>query len=233
MHRPCHRIYCRAETTFYGCRRASWPTSIGRPSSQSAGQVVALQGMGGIGKSVLAAALAHTIAARRAFADGIVWLSAGPEATDLTRLGNMRRVGDALGDDPQHYVEEPTAKLHLATVLAAKVCLIILDDVWSMDQVEAFRDALGPRCRLLAHHSRCRAGDCPRGSSARGRYLGGRPGACAPFRMVWRRSCLATPGGASDSEAVWEPALRVVALRRPPSRQCEPLGEPAAPSRTC
>ena len=34
-------------------------------------------------------------------------------------------------------------------MLADKVCLIILDDVWSMEQVEPFRDALGPRCRLL------------------------------------------------------------------------------------
>jgi WD40 repeat protein len=115
----------------------------------SVSQIAALQGMGGIGKSVLAAAFAHTIAARRAFTDGILWLSAGQEATSLTRLGNMRQVGDALRDDPQRYVDERTAKQHLATVLRNKVCLIVLDDVWSMEQVEIFRDALGPRCRLL------------------------------------------------------------------------------------
>jgi WD40 repeat protein len=123
---------------------------INRPTViKSAGQVVALQGMGGIGKSVLAAAFAHAIATRRAFPDGIIWLSAGPGATNLTRIGNMRQVGEVLGDAPGHYVEEPTAKLHLATLLEGKVCLMVLDDVWSMDQVEAFRDALGPRCRLL------------------------------------------------------------------------------------
>jgi hypothetical protein len=115
----------------------------------SAGQVAALQGMGGIGKSVLAAAFARTIAARRAFADGIFWLSAGQEATGLTRLTNIKQVGEALGDAPGHYVEERTAKQHLADVLGGKVCLIVLDDVWSIDQVEAFRDGLGPRCRLL------------------------------------------------------------------------------------
>ena len=115
----------------------------------SVGQVAALQGMGGVGKSVLAVAFAHTIAVRRAFADGIIWLSAGQEATSLTRLANMRQIGEAFGDDPQHYYEERTARQHLATVLSDKVCLIVLDDVWSMDQVEAFRDALGPRCRLL------------------------------------------------------------------------------------
>jgi ABC-type glutathione transport system ATPase component len=86
----------------------------------SAVQVAALRGMGGIGKSVLAAAVAHTIAARRAFADGIIWLSAGQQATDLTRLGNMKQVGRALGDVPQNYVEEPTAKQHLKTLLERK-----------------------------------------------------------------------------------------------------------------
>jgi hypothetical protein len=115
----------------------------------SAGQVSALQGMGGIGKSVLAAAFAHAIATRRAFPDGIIWLSGGPGATNLTRLGNMRQAGQVLGDDPGRYVEEPTAKLNLAKLLEGKICLMVLDDVWSMDQVEAFRDALGPRCRLL------------------------------------------------------------------------------------
>jgi len=115
----------------------------------SSGQVGALQGMGGIGKSVLAAAFARTVTVRRVFADGIIWLSAGQEATGLTRLANVRQVGEALGDGPQHYYDDRTAKQHLATVLRNKVCLIVLDDVWSMDQVEALRDALGPRCRLL------------------------------------------------------------------------------------
>jgi hypothetical protein len=115
--------------------RDSVLADVQRPTViNSAGQVVALQGMGGIGKSVLAAAFAHTITARRAFADGIIWLSAGPGATDRTLYSNIRKVGEALGDDPRHYLEEPTAKLHLNPLLADKVCLIVLDDVWSMNQ---------------------------------------------------------------------------------------------------
>jgi hypothetical protein len=115
----------------------------------SMGHVAALQGMGGIGKSVLAAAFSRTIATRRAFADGIVWLSTGHEAGELTRLDNMKQVGIALGDEPVHYADERSARTHLPIVLADKACLIIVDDVWSMDQVERLRDALGPRCRLL------------------------------------------------------------------------------------
>jgi predicted ATPase len=43
----------------------------------SAKQTTALQGMGGIGKSVLAAAFARSAKARRAFSDGIVWIKVG------------------------------------------------------------------------------------------------------------------------------------------------------------
>ena len=38
---------------------------------------VGLQGMGGIGKSVLASALAHRHEVRRAFPDGIFWITLG------------------------------------------------------------------------------------------------------------------------------------------------------------
>src|SRR5208283_1399643 len=46
---------------------------------------VGVQGMGGIGKTVLAAALAHDSEVRQAFADGIYWLTIGqtPNLLDL------------------------------------------------------------------------------------------------------------------------------------------------------
>jgi hypothetical protein len=115
----------------------------------SAKQTAALQGMGGIGKSVLAAAFGRAINTRRAMADGIVWLSAGQDATKLTLLSNIKALGTAFGDADAHYFDEVSARRRLPDVLADKVCLIILDDVWSIEQVEPFRNALSPRCRLL------------------------------------------------------------------------------------
>src|SRR5205823_5398068 len=49
---------------------------------------VGLQGMGGIGKSVLAAALARDEEVRRAFADGVFWVTVGqgPSLTALQQL---------------------------------------------------------------------------------------------------------------------------------------------------
>jgi WD40 repeat protein len=112
-------------------------------------QTVALQGMAGIGKSVVAAAFARANSTRRAFSDGIIWLTSGKEATNLTVFNNIRAIGAHFLDDTRHYVDVESARTRLPTLLAAKVCLIVLDDVWSNGQVEPFRNALGPRCRLL------------------------------------------------------------------------------------
>jgi hypothetical protein len=49
-------------------------------------QTTALHGMGGIGKSVVAAALARTAEARRVFTDGIVWLRIGKQPDLLTAV---------------------------------------------------------------------------------------------------------------------------------------------------
>jgi hypothetical protein len=120
----------------------------------SAKQIAALQGMGGIGKSVLAAAFGRAISTRRAMADGIIWRSVGQDATKLTLHNNMKAVGKGFGATEKDYLDEESARENLRCVLADKVCLIILDDVWSMEQVEPFRDALGPLCRLLVTTAR-------------------------------------------------------------------------------
>ena len=47
----------------------------------SARQTAGLQGMGGIGKSVIAASFARACDTRRAFGDGVIWLRFGQQAT--------------------------------------------------------------------------------------------------------------------------------------------------------
>ena len=51
------------------------------------GQAVGVQGMGGIGKTVLAAALAQNSEVRRAFPDGIYWLTVGQTPSLLSLRG--------------------------------------------------------------------------------------------------------------------------------------------------
>ncbi len=105
---------------------------------------VGMHGMGGIGKSVLANLLAHDRKIREAFPDGIVWVGLGsvPVVADL-----MRRVHVDFGGDGA-FVTEHEGKAKLKELLSGKAVLLVLDDAWRRQDIEAF-DILGPRCRAL------------------------------------------------------------------------------------
>lgn len=105
---------------------------------------VGLQGMGGIGKSVLASALAHRPEVRRAFPDGVYWVTLGqePNVADL-----QRGLARALGDDGL-FTGADAGKEKLRELLAGRAALLVLDDVWQRGHAEAF-NVLGPRGRLL------------------------------------------------------------------------------------
>ncbi len=104
-----------------------------------------VQGMGGIGKSVLAAAIAWDDEVRRAFPDGIIWVSLGRKPTILVR---QMQVARALGAYDHVYEHVQDAHNSLTKLLQDKVCMLILDDVCHLEHVQAF-DVLGPRCRML------------------------------------------------------------------------------------
>lgn len=105
---------------------------------------VGVQGMGGIGKSVLAAALARDLEVRRAFPDGVFWVGVGqqPNLVDLQRF-IARELGDEALFNDLH-----AGKQKLKDLLAERAALLILDDVWQNTDANAF-DVLGPRCKLL------------------------------------------------------------------------------------
>ena len=62
------------------------------------GQAVGLRGVGGISKTVLAAALAHDFAVRAVFPDGIFWLTIS-QTPDL--LSRQHQLAQALTGQPQ------------------------------------------------------------------------------------------------------------------------------------
>lgn len=105
---------------------------------------VGLQGMGGIGKSVLASALAHRPEVRRAFPDGVYWVTLGQEP-NVTNL--QRGLARALGDDA-HFTSINVGKEKLRSLLAERAALLVLDDVWQRGHAEAL-NVMGPRGRLL------------------------------------------------------------------------------------
>ncbi|MGA2985685.1 MAG: NB-ARC domain-containing protein [Terriglobia bacterium] len=111
----------------------------------SAGHV-GLQGMGGVGKTVMAALTARDYTVRRQFQNGIIWLTFGGESNVLRQV---QKALTALGDDGTKYSDLSLARMQLGRALEDKECLLILDDVRYAAETAPFRQAMNPRSRLL------------------------------------------------------------------------------------
>ena len=108
------------------------------------GRLVGLVGMGGSGKSVLAAAVARDLRVRDAFPDGRFWLELGPHP----RLPLLQaRLAAALGDSTP-ITDLPQGRARLSSLLAERRCLLVLDNVWDRTDLSAFA-VTGPMGRLL------------------------------------------------------------------------------------
>jgi len=108
---------------------------------------VGMQGMGGIGKSVLAAALARNRTVRESYPDGIAWIACGQNLTNDDLLARLRDLAGHLGADTS-FTSLPQGQGILRECLQSKALLLVLDDVWSAKDGQTF-DVLGPRCRML------------------------------------------------------------------------------------
>src|SRR5262245_26498442 len=110
-------------------------------------RITIVYGMGGVGKSVLAAAFARSTETRRAFVDGIVWLEIvegrGQEAL-------AEAIASAVSRQRATYDSWSSAREQLAALLEDKACLIVIDNVQRAEQLALVTRALGPRCRVLA-----------------------------------------------------------------------------------
>jgi hypothetical protein len=109
--------------------------------------LTALEGMGGIGKTILAQALSHDEVVQQAFPDGVIWSTTGKEPIYnlVTRMQEVRR---ALGDEPADKESELQCINRYRTAMRDKAALIVVDDVWRSGDVEPFR-AESLRSRLL------------------------------------------------------------------------------------
>jgi tetratricopeptide (TPR) repeat protein len=116
--------------------------------------LTAVHGMGGVGKSVLAAALAHDSQAQTCFADGVLWATLGPGAggpadadAHLLAWGVALGVGDDMRSLPTVEARAAALRAHLA----GRHCLLVIDDVWAAGQAaaKALCDVRGDGCCVL------------------------------------------------------------------------------------
>jgi hypothetical protein len=106
--------------------------------------ISALYGLGGIGKSMLAAALAYDAEVQARFKDGVLWAT-WPAARCALAAG---RLIQALQDYQFHALDVEAASAHLRTLLRDKACLLVVDDAWKAEHVLPFL-AGGEGCRVL------------------------------------------------------------------------------------
>jgi WD40 repeat protein len=99
----------------------------------SDGQLVGLAGMGGSGKSVLAAAAARDPTMREAFPDGQFWLELGQDPPLLQLQASLAAV---LGDS-RPITDVPQGRARLSRLLAERRCLLVLDNVWARGDLVA------------------------------------------------------------------------------------------------
>lgn len=108
--------------------------------------LTAVRGWPGVGKTTIAAALAHDSDIRKAFPDGVLWTSLGQKPDVLSELATW---GRALGsDDLLRCRDLSEATTHLAGLLRNKRTLLIVDDAWEAEHVTPFK-AGGAGCAML------------------------------------------------------------------------------------
>jgi hypothetical protein len=108
---------------------------------------VGVQGMGGLGKSVLAAALARDEGVQATFPDGIFWITLGREITEEELLVKQNNILRRLGRKEQEESLE-LSRYSFNNILQGKHCLIIIDDIWDGRHLNCF-DLSGTDCRFL------------------------------------------------------------------------------------
>ena len=126
-------------------------TAITSPKSEHLAQATAslrlgVFGMGGIGKSVLAAAAARDFEVQRHFSGGILWLTLGIEPRIAQKQAELAKMIDC---QPHAFESTAEGRTALDRLLASKACLLILDDVWSAADVQELIGNLGPQSRML------------------------------------------------------------------------------------
>ena len=108
-------------------------------------RTIALRGMGGIGKTTLAAAMAHHLDLKQSLPDGTLWVSLGPQPDLMSLLGEW---GEQFDEDLSGFSSPAARSRKLSSILDDKAAFLVVDDVWRTDDARLFLVG-GHKCRAL------------------------------------------------------------------------------------
>ena len=108
--------------------------------SRTVGVTTALQGAGGFGKTTVAKLVRSDRRILRRFGDHVHWVTLGRDARRGVLTDKINDLIHSIDPDRQiTFTDEQQAAQHLAALLrAGPARLIVLDDVWFSEQLEAF-----------------------------------------------------------------------------------------------
>ena len=96
---------------------------------------VAFHGPGGVGKTSLACSVCHAEKVISSFDDGILWARLG-EKPNIQ--GELTKLYAGLTGERPPFVDADDAAMQLAEKLDQKSCLMVIDDVWSANDLKPF-----------------------------------------------------------------------------------------------
>lgn len=114
-----------------------------RSNAAGVRRLLAIRGLGGSGKSTIAAALAWDPEVREHFRDGVLWVTLSQQPETLTLLNQWL---GAFGNPDVS--KEAAASDRLRALLQSKSVLMVVDDVWDGEVAQLFLVG-GPDCAML------------------------------------------------------------------------------------
>jgi hypothetical protein len=110
------------------------------------GKTIVLHGTGGFGKTTLALSVCHDPDTLAAFDGGVLWVTLGEQPQVVAEL---ERMYTALTGERPGFKGKDDAMFEVAKKLDGKRCLIVIDDVWSFQDLKPFLHGASSSSRLV------------------------------------------------------------------------------------